>query len=192
VRLGLAAPLAALLLAPAPAHADAAVQVDVVKRGGAFMVDTVMAVPVPLPVAWAVMNDFDAMARFVPNLTESRIVARHGNHWIVEQKGAARFGPFRIAFESLRALELTPDERVVARQIKGSMRSAQSETTFAPEGDATRIRYHAQMEPAFWVPGFISRPIIEQRVRAQFDALAAEMMRRQAQAAADAAPQGGR
>lgn len=175
--LRLYAALLALLL-PEPVRADSQTHVDVAKRGAVYVVDVVMTVPVPLALAWAVMNDFDAMARFVPNLNESRVAARDGNRWTVLQKGVAPFGPFRIAFESVRELELTPTERVVSHQLRGSMRHATSRTTFASAPSGTRITYHAEMEPSFWVPGFVSRRIIEQRVHEQFTALAAEMMRR--------------
>lgn len=110
------------LAALPPARADSVARVDAAKRGAAVVVDAVIVVPVPLSVAWAVMNDFDAMARYAPNLT--------------------------------------------------------------------RIEYRARMEPAFRVPGFISRPIIEQPVREQCDALAAQMLRRRAQSAAGAAHDG--
>ncbi len=190
MRLRLAALPCTSRLVPVPARAGPAAQVDVAKRGAAFVVDAVIVVPVPRSMAWAVMNDFDAMARYAPNLTESRIVARNGNDWTVAHNGVARLGPLRFALESVRALELTPDERVVARRLSGSMRSAQSETTFAAAGGTARIEYRARMEPAFRVPGFISRPIIERRVREQFGALAAEMPRRCAQSAAGAAQDG--
>ena len=180
----LAAALLAPLAAATLAHAAAVTQVDVVKQGAVYVVDAVLVTPVSLPQAWAVLSDFDAMTHFVPNLTESRVTARDGNRWTVKQKGVMRLGPFELEFESVRELELTPYEKVVARQIRGAARSAQSETRLAPADGATRISYHAEVEPAVWLPAVISRRLIEREVRAQFEAIAREMLRRRAQAAA--------
>lgn len=180
MRACLAGALLALLPAPLPAGAETVTRVDVARQDSNYTVEAVMVAPVPVAAAWAVMTDFDAMARFVPNLTESRVVARQGHRWTVEQKGVARFGPFRFRFESVRELDLVPTERVVSRQLKGAMRSASSVTTFAPAGDATRVTYRAQMEPGVWLPSFISERFIAHEVREHLQAIAGEMVRRHA------------
>ncbi len=156
-------------------------QVDVARRGAVYMVSAAMEVPVTVAEAWGVMTDYDGMARFVPNLSESRVVERAGQRWTVEQKGVARFGPLRLRFESTRELDLTPTERVASRQVKGEMRSVSSVTTFAHAGGGTRITYSAQMEPGFWFPAFVSERLIANALRDQFEAFAGEMVRRRAQ-----------
>ncbi len=171
----------ALLLVPALAGAGAVTQVEVVKQGSIYVVDAVMTVPVSAADAWAVLVDFDDMARFVPNLTESRTTARNGNRITVQQKGVARFGIFRIPFESVREIELVPHEYVRARQISGKARSAQSEMRFVDDGDSTRIVYRAEVEPGLWLPAFVSQPFIAHEVREQFEAIAREIMRRKGQ-----------
>jgi len=176
--------LVAFLLAPPLARAEAVTRVDVAQDGDVYIVDTVIIAPVPLSDAWSVLTDFDGMARFVPNLTESRIIDRSGNRVTVQQKGMARFGLFRFAFESVRELELVANEVVRSRQISGAMRTAQSQTKFLEAGGATRITYHAELEPGTWLPGFISRGFIAHEVREQFEAIANEMVRRRTQAAA--------
>ncbi|MGE5336880.1 MAG: SRPBCC family protein [Gemmatimonadota bacterium] len=172
----------ALLLAPALAAAGAVTQVDVVKQGSVYVIDAAMAVPVPAADAWAVLIDFDDMARFLPNLTESRTTARSGNRITVQQKGVARFGILRIPFDSVREIDLKPHERVRARQIAGRARSALSEMRFIDDGGTTRIVYRAEIEPGFWLPAFVSRPFIEHEVREQFEAIAREILRRRGHA----------
>jgi carbon monoxide dehydrogenase subunit G len=168
----------ALLLAPALARAESVAKVQVVKQGDAYVVEATISAPVPLAEAWAVLTDFDQMARFIPNLTESDIRERQGNRIKVHQKGVARFGLFRFPFDSLREIDLTPNEMVRSRQISGATRSAQSQTIFTESGGVTRISYRAEIEPGFWLPAFISRPFIEHEVREQFEAIVGEMTRR--------------
>jgi len=174
----LAPVIVALLLAPAVACADAVTDVQVVERGEAFVVEVAIVAPVPLVDAWAVLTDFDGMARFVPNLTESDVRERQGNRITVQQKGVARFGPFRFPFDSMREIHLTPNEMVRSRQISGAIRSAQSQTTFVETGGETRIRYRAEIEPGLWMPAFFSLRFIKHEVREQFEAIVGEMMRR--------------
>lgn len=176
--------LVALLLVTPLARGEAVARVDVVQEGDTYIVDTVMVAPVPLSDAWAVLTDFDGMAHFVPNLTESRVIGRGENRMTVQQKGVARFGPLRFAFESVRELELNRNESVLSRQISGAMRMARSQTRFFDAGGATRITYHAELEPGTWLPGFISRGFIAHEVREQFEAIAREMVRRRSTAAA--------
>jgi carbon monoxide dehydrogenase subunit G len=172
-----------LLLAPAVARAESVARVQVVKQGDAYVVEATILAPVPLAEAWAVLTDFDHMARFIPNLSESDIRERHGNRIEVHQKGVARFGLFKFPFDSLREIDLTPNEIVRSRQTSGATRSAQSQTIFVETGGVTRISYRAEIEPGFWMPALISRPFIEHEVREQFEAIVAEMMRRHALAA---------
>jgi hypothetical protein len=63
------------------------------------------------------------------------------------------------------------------------MRMAHSQTRFFDAGGATRITYHAELEPGTWLPGFISRGFIAHEVREQFEAIAREMVRRRSTAA---------
>jgi carbon monoxide dehydrogenase subunit G len=169
--------LAIGLLAPA-ASADGGTRVEVVKQGEVYVVDAALDVAVPIAEAFAVLTDFDRMARFVPNLTESRVRSREGSRVWVEQKGVARFGLLRFPFDSVREIDLAPDESVRSRQLSGAARAALSLTRFSATGASTQIRYHAEVDPGFWLPAWISRRLIEHEVRAQFDAIAAEMLRR--------------
>jgi len=181
-----AATLVALLSAPPLARADAVTRVDVLQSGEVYVVDAELIAAVPLSDAWAVLTDFDGMARFMPNLTESRVLSRHGNRVTVQQKGVARFGVFSRAFESVREMELTASELVRSRQLSGAVRKAESQTRLFGNGNETHVAYHLEMEPGSWLPGLIARAFIKHEVREQFEAIAAEMVRRRTQFGAGA------
>src|SRR5262245_50454819 len=42
-------------------------------------------------IAWAVLSDYDHLAKFIPDMKSSRVVSREGNHLRVEQKGDVGF-----------------------------------------------------------------------------------------------------
>jgi hypothetical protein len=179
--------LAALLLGaawPWLAWADGVDRVDVDKRGDVYFVEVVVSAPVPVAVAWDVMTDFDHMTRFVPELKESRVAAREGNRLTIEQKGVTTVGPLQFDWQSVREIELTPMARTDSRQITGRSRRSRSHTEFAGDGAASRLTYRSEVEPGYWVPSFISRSLISNRIREHFEVMLAEMKRRHVATAA--------
>lgn len=179
--------LAALLLVvvwPGFVWADSVERVDVDKRGDVYFVEVVVNAPVPVTVAWDVMTDYDHMTRFIPDIKESRVVARQGGRVTIEQKGVTSLGPMNWDWQSVREVELRPMEKTVSRQISGKNKRSLSTTEFAGDGVTTRLTYRSEVEPGFWVPDFISRSLIVSRIREHFEVMLAEMKRRNVATAA--------
>lgn len=170
--------LGGLRLAPA---ADLTVdEVAVDYREGQYFGNLAFRVAVTPAVALAVLTDFDHMASFVPNLSGSRILARVGNVYRVEQQGKADFGPFTFRFTSERRIEVFPDGRIVARGLSGSTRYMRSELRLQPAGEpGVRIDYRIEMIPEDWIPSGIGSNFLRHELAEQFNALAHEMLRRQ-------------
>ena len=84
----LAAPRVALAQSEEPLVDENSIQVR--RQGEVWIVEARFTAPVPPALAWAVLTDFDNMARIVSNLNASRVVSRQGNVLQVEQKGRAR------------------------------------------------------------------------------------------------------
>lgn len=174
--------LAACLLG-GPVLRAAAQEVAVDYRDGVYFGKLQMAVPVASATALAVLTDFDHMASFVPNLTASRVLVRAGNVYRVAQEGRAGFGPFSFRFSSERRIEVMADGRVVARAISGSTRQMRSELRLAAAAPGeTRIDYRIEMEPDLWVPSAFGSSFLRHELGEQFQALAREMVRREAAA----------
>ena len=189
-----AACIAAFATLAAPAAAETPVtHVDIELRqsGKTFVVDATFSAPVPPSVAWEVLTDFEHMDAFVPNLAESRIVARDGNVLTILQYGVARFGPFAVRFESERQVTLAPFATIRSTQLRGTMDKLDSITTFASEGTGTRLTYHVEAIPGALFPDVIAQRFLRHEVAEQFDAIVREMVRRHAATAAPAR-QGGR
>jgi hypothetical protein len=167
------------------------VDIDLRQAGRTFVVDATFSAPVPPSVAWDVLTDFEHMDAFVPNLAESRIVARDGNVLTILQYGVARFGPFAMRFESERRVTLAPFTTIRSTQLRGTMDKLDSTTTFASEGTGTRLTYHVEAIPGALFPDVVARHFLRHEIAEQFDAIVREMVRRHA-AAASPSRQGGR
>jgi len=184
-----AACIAAFATLAAPAAAETPVthvDIDLRQSGRTFVVDATFSAPVPPSVAWDVLTDFEHMDAFVPNLAESRIVARDGNLLTILQYGIARFGPLAMRFESERQVTLAPFATIRSTQLRGTMDKLDSTTTFAAEGTGTRLTYHVEAIPGALFPDVVARRFLRHEIAEQFAAIVREMVRRHAAAAAPA------
>lgn len=168
-----------IMASDAPAVAETAVHVERTANGG-FAVDLLMLARVPPSMAWAVLTDFEHMARFVPNLTRSQVLSSQGNLLQVSQKGVARYGPFSTEFESIRDIELIPKREIRAHGRSGNVRQMESLMQLEATDDGTRLRYHAEVLPGFWFPPWVGTALVRHETAEQFSAVINEMQRRQA------------
>lgn len=152
--------------------------VDITQDSDRYRADVVMFAPVPLSVAWDVLTDFDNMARWVPNVKESKATATETNSVTVEQQGVAKFGIFSFPYTSVRQMQLNPQKTVKATQIKGSMRELQSLMTLTPDGSGTQLNYHLEMVPQGPAALVLSKDFLDHELREQFTAIIGEMVRR--------------
>ncbi|MBL8448916.1 MAG: SRPBCC family protein [Dechloromonas sp.] len=140
--------------------------------------------PVPPGVAWEVLTDFDQMARFIPNLEESRVLNRDAQGATIAQKGRIRYGILSFAFESERRVEFHPQEGLLlARALSGTARHMASTLRLQAEGTGTRLDYRVEMIPGRWVPSSLGKSGMRHEMAEQFSAIAVEMLRRAERAA---------
>lgn len=171
----------ALVLAAAGAPASAVeTQVRISRDGDLVLIDAVLLAPVSPAEAWAVLTDFDAMARFVPDLEASRVALRLGNRLRVEQRGVARWGPFARPFTMVREVDLTPVERVESRSIGGTLQRVRTSTRLIPAVGGTEVRHHLEFVFNVWMPDLLADAFLRYKVREQFDAVVQEMLQRRA------------
>jgi hypothetical protein len=178
--------LVVLASAAGAARADTELRIEVERKGELFTVHAFLFAPVPPRDAWAVLTDFEHMASFVPNLSESRVTNRAGERLTVAQKGVARFGVLKYPFESVREVELFPFESVRSRNVGGNVSRVDSTTRIVAFEGGTRISYYVEVVPGFWFPGIVGESFLKHEIREQFDAILREMLRRQQGGAAPA------
>lgn len=132
--------------------------------------------------AWAVLTDYDRLADFVPDLLESRVVSRHATEAIVEQHSAPGFLFVSQSIRlRLRVVEQPVTEIDVAL-IEGDMQHYAAHWALEPERlggiDGTRVSFRGAMEPDFFVPPLVGRPIVQAQVRKMVEAVMVEIERR--------------
>ncbi|MEY5100657.1 MAG: hypothetical protein RJA36_3376 [Pseudomonadota bacterium] len=174
--------LALALPAAAADKAEAYVEehdVQVVRAESHFTVDMEVRAPVDLATAWAVLTDFEHMASFVGNLSSSQVVERRDNYLRIRQTGKARFGIFSSEFSTEREIFLTPMREIRAHGTGGNVKRMESLMRLEPEEGGVRLRYHAEVEPDFWLPPLLGPSLVRHETAEQFSAMIREMLRRQ-------------
>ena len=111
---------------------------------------------------WAVLTDYDALSRFIPNLECSRLLWRRGNVVGLEQEGAQVFMGLR--FRARVHLELTEQleqRRLSFTMVKGDFRRFEGAWQIGGDGSTTTLLYELTVQ------GCVGMPIglIEQRLR---------------------------
>jgi Polyketide cyclase / dehydrase and lipid transport len=151
---------------------------DVAFDGEAYVVNAVFAAPVPQAIAWDVLTDFDKLAGWVPNVTESKAIKREESSVVVEQKGVARYGLASFPYTSERKIDLKKPSFIKTAQIKGNMRRVESTLMIEPDGNGMRIVYHLEIVPNAAASVLMSKKFVEHEVTEQFTAIVGEMTRR--------------
>jgi hypothetical protein len=171
--------LAACLGTAGAAPAAEQWEIKVVREGGELIVDAAIYAPVAPREAWAVLTDFERMAQWVPNLHSSQVLSKPGeNPARIAQRGAGKVGPFRFPFESVREVELVPEHTMRSKNVAGNMRRMDSTTRLSADPSGTRIDYHLEVAPDYWVPPLLGAAVMRSSVRDQFRAIVGEMVRR--------------
>lgn len=176
----------AFIASPVTIHAaqdagrDIAVHVE--KDGTAFVVRTELTVAAIADEVWAVLTDFDHMAQILSNVDASRIANRVGNTFEVIQKSHASFGLLRLAFSSVRQVELSPKREIRSRLLSGDLKSSDYVTRIAQEDGVTRITIHGKFVAEGLSASAITPEAIESQTRRQYRELREEIVRRKTNA----------
>ena len=158
--------------------AEPKVLVNVSQSGEAFIIDAAIEVDVPLATAWGVLTDFDNMTTILGNLTSSKITSREGNTWMVKQEGVAKFGIFSFSFVSEREIRMIPMQRILAKNISGTVKRMESEAQVTGGDQGVKIKYHAESVPDSVLAHMFGASFVRHEVQEQFLAMAKEMVRR--------------
>jgi len=170
-----------------PSRADDAAADDIVvqveTRGSTVIIDVEVPIGVSPEEAWPTLTDYDHMAEFIPNLTESRVLGRDGNHLRIVQKGRATRGPLSFSFENVRDVVLVPPYEIRTRLVSGSLKGADSRTQIQRTDTGSRLFNHGEYTVSPLLPVKLARHLILLETREQFGLMRAEIMRRHAQVA---------
>ena len=175
----LALPCAAEL----PGYRISEPEIEVV--GSRFKLNVSASVPLSCAKAWEVFTDFEAMPRFLPGLTTSRIVSQKGGLLLIEQAGVARYGIFSHSYRSQRAVRMDRPLRVSSVSLVAANTDdtdLSSQTTFEPSAggppNACVARYSAEAHTQGWIPPTVASAAAASIARDNMAAMIRELARR--------------
>ncbi len=156
-----------------------AVSVAVSRSGDSLTLTAEFRVPVNLRLAWDVLTDFEHMPAFLPGLRESHVLSLAGNQLTVKQKGESSLGVLSVEYESVRIIELKPYQSIHSRTVKSSLGNVEGVTRLIAEGrNLTLVQYSANALAESSLANLIPSSYLKDGLKAQFQALREEMLRR--------------
>jgi len=170
--------LAALLSAPLIAAGQQDPIISVREEGGAYTVSARFNVAEPVAVVRGVLTDYDSIPRFMPNVRTSRVVQRRDGSVRVEQEAVSRYMLFSKRVHLL--LEVNEGDEVIGFRDLCNKSFTRYEGAWAivATGQDTELSYQLTAQPAFGVPGFILRKLLDRDAREMIDALRVEISTR--------------
>jgi hypothetical protein len=175
--------LAALVLAAglfgAPVQAaDPGLRVDAGSKFGVISIDAEILVPADAKTAWAVLTDYDNLARFVPEMQTSRVVSAPGQPKRVEQRGKSGMLSFFTPEHIVLQMEEAPYERIRFNRVAGDVKSMRGEWLIVGGGNPVRVIYRARIVPKVPLPPLLGTTMIERDVETKLAAIRREIARR--------------
>lgn len=141
----------------APAGALTVERLDVGVRGRSYFVDFEARLAAPPAAVMAVLTDYADYPRLDARILEAREVGEHeGRPLLYTRLYGCLAAWFCREMERYEQLE-EGARRLVARALpgRGDLKSGYSETRVEPDGDGTRVRYHTEFDPSFWMPRWL-------------------------------------
>ena len=144
--------------------------------GKSIRVAVALALPVAHEVVWEVLNDFENMPDFVPDIRATRVISAEPGRKRVQIEGAARV--LFLEFPIHTTVDAVYHDGSAAIDSVAGNLDIHAVVRVHGEGAYTRGDYQASMMPDFWLPPLIGDYLIGRQVRRQFEGMVAEMHRR--------------
>jgi ribosome-associated toxin RatA of RatAB toxin-antitoxin module len=174
------AALALALSATCPAAEVLDVSIRTARDGEFITVAASAVMKVDQGVAWAVLSDYDHLARFIPDMKSSRVVSRDGNRIRVQQEGDVGFFFYREPVNMLLEVHEEPPSRITARGIEGNIRGLETRYELRVLEAGIKLDYAGRFVPDFSIPPLIGMPLMNRLIERRFRAMVAEIQRRDA------------
>jgi hypothetical protein len=167
-----------LSAALAAAAADEAV-VSVRQTGdGAYTVAARFSVAEPADVVRAVLTDYANIPRFMPDVRASDVVEREDGYARVEQEAVSKFLLFSKRVHLVLDVEESANVIRFRDRCKKSFRAYEGAWTIVERDGQTEIAYELSAVPAFAVPEFVLRKLLNRDARVMIERLRTEIASR--------------
>lgn len=150
-------------------------QVSVQEARGTYTVTARFEIPQPPEIVLAVLSDYEAIPRFMPDVKKSVVIERTPGRLVVEQQAVSKFMMFSKEIHLL--LEVTEGDN----RLEFTDRCGKSFTRYrgawriAPRGTGSIVTYELDAQPGFDVPEFILKRLLKRdsgqlinRLRSEF------------------------
>ena len=183
MRLMLRGLLCALLAGAAPARAAQDFSIDAHGQGGAVIIHTQARIHAHYPVIWSTLTDYEQLPYFIPDLKTSKVLEKHGDVSVVEQKGVMEILMFSYPIDvTVQTFEHQPD-KIGVHLLKGNLKQLDGGYTLEPVPGLEHeylLSWHGVIESDFAMPAFITVPLMRSNLRRQFLGMVGEIERREA------------
>lgn len=133
---------------------------------------------VPLKV-WDVLTDYEGQPRYMPGMTESRVITSNATGSVVALKGWMELLFLRFKFDIIYSTRELQPYLLTSRVIRGNVKDMRNEYRLTPYGGGTRLDYIGEVELEGWLPSVIGPFVIRRQVESSLESMAQEIERRQ-------------
>lgn len=148
-----------------------------VADGKAIQVGVALVLPIRHEVIWDVLNDYENMPRFVPDILATRLISAGAGRKRVEIDGVARLLFLEYPTRTTLDVMYPPDGSITINSVAGNL-AIHGVVRVYGNGTYTRVDYQVRMTPDFWLPPLIGDFLIGRQIKRQFEGMVSEMHRR--------------
>ena len=168
-----------IVLVAAPSLAEPTILVRAERDGGTVRLWASLQVDAAPVKVWDVLTDYERQPRFVPGMTESRVITRTATGSVVALKGWMDLLFLHYDFDIVYSTRELRPHLLTSRVIRGNVKNMLSEYRLSPFDGGTRLDYIGEVEPEGWLPPLIGQFAVRRQVESQLQAMAHEIERRQ-------------
>jgi ribosome-associated toxin RatA of RatAB toxin-antitoxin module len=171
--------IALMLVSPLAAAGPAEAPVVSVRDGrGVYVVSAQFSVAEPVTIVRAVLTDYEQIPRFTPGVRTSRVLERSDRHARIEQEAVSRFMMFSKRVHLVLDITEETDAIRFRDRCGKSFTGYEGAWTIRERVGHTEVEYVLTATPAFEVPGFVLRRLLDRDARIMIEGLRSEMAAR--------------
>jgi len=148
-----------------------------VAGGKALQIGVALVLSIRHEVVWDVLNDYENMPRFVPDILATRLISAGAGRKRVEIDGVARLLFLEYPTRTILDVMYLPDGSITLNSVAGNL-AIRGVVRVHDNGTYTRVDYQVRMTPDFWLPPLIGDFLISRQIKRQFEGMVSEMHRR--------------
>jgi carbon monoxide dehydrogenase subunit G len=145
--------------------------------GKTVQVVVTLVLPIHHDVVWEVLNDYENMPDFVPDILATRLISAEPGRRRVEIEGVARLVFMEFPTRTTLDVAYPPDGSITINSVAGNL-AIHGVVRVHGDGAYTRVDYQVRLVPDFWLPPLIGDFLIGRQIKRQFEGMVAEMHRR--------------